>query len=492
MLKADAVDMSLETLRMRLGGLRADVGADGEALLARWKPPFARRAFRAVAANLANYIALRRRDLRDVQTALMPYGLSSLGRCESRVMPTLDAVLATLARSTGDGAAVYPSPRAFFRGERLLRLATSELFGPPRTRSTRVMVTLDERAASDADFVRALVDRGMDCARINSAHDTPAQWHAMIRNVRAAAAAAERSCAVLVDLAGPKMRIERAEPFGADGRIYLGDALYLTTGDGPQAPSGVSRAICSLPEIYAALRPGARVMIDDGRIALTVESADRQGALLRVTGARASGEKLKAEKGLNVPDTEVDIASPTAGDLAVLDAIAHEADLIGFSFVKYARDVERLQHEIALRRSGRQPGIVLKIETAKGVANLPELIVQSARTSRTAVMIARGDLAVEIGYRRLAEMQEEMLWICEAASVPVIWATQVLDGFIKKGKRSRAEFTDAAMSERADCVMLNKGPYVLDAMEQLDDLLGRMEGHQWKKTSRLRALHAWQ
>lgn len=106
-------------------------------------------------------------------------------------------------------------------------------------------------------------------------------------------------------------------------------------------------------------------------------------------------------------------------------------------------------------------------------------------------MIARGDLAVEIGYRRVAEMQEEMLWICEAASVPVVWATQVLDSFVKKGRRSRAEFTDAAMAERADCVMLNKGPYILDALAQIDDLLGRMEEHQTKKTSRLRALHSW-
>ena len=91
----------------------------------------------------------------------------------------------------------------------------------------------------------------------------------------------------------------------------------------------------------------------------------------------------------------------------------------------------------------------------------------------------------------MAEIQEELLWICEAAHVPVIWATQVLDNLVKKGVRHRAEMTDAAMAERAECVMLNKGPFAVDAVRLLDDLLARMEGHQFKKASRMRALRTW-
>ena len=97
------------------------------------------------------------------------------------------------------------------------------------------------------------------------------------------------------------------------------------------------------------------------------------------------------------------------------------------------------------------------------------------------VMIARGDLAVEIGFARLAEIQEEILWLCEAAHVPVIWATQVLENLIKRGMPSRAEITDIAMAERAECVMINKGPFVLDAIAMLDDVVERMRGHQHKK-----------
>jgi pyruvate kinase len=106
-------------------------------------------------------------------------------------------------------------------------------------------------------------------------------------------------------------------------------------------------------------------------------------------------------------------------------------------------------------------------------------------------MIARGDLAVECGFERLAELQEEILWVCEAAHMPVVWATQVLENLAKTGRPSRAEITDAAMSVRADCVMLNKGPHILEAMHTLDEILRRMQDHQSKKNSLLRALKAW-
>jgi pyruvate kinase len=122
---------------------------------------------------------------------------------------------------------------------------------------------------------------------------------------------------------------------------------------------------------------------------------------------------------------------------------------------------------------------------------LPSLIVKAAAKQPLAVMITRGDLAVELGYERLAEMQEEILWLCEAAHVPVIWATQVLESLAKKGIPSRAEVTDAAMAERAECVMLNKGPYIVETVALLDNVLKRMQEHQTKKTAQLRALKSW-
>ena len=133
------------------------------------------------------------------------------------------------------------------------------------------------------------------------------------------------------------------------------------------------------------------------------------------------------------------------------------------SFVRSAADVEEVQARLAAL-GAETVGIVLKIETVAGFEQLPEMLLAAMRSERVGVMIARGDLAVEAGYERLAEVQEEILWLCEAAHVPVIWATQVLDQLARTGRPSRAEVTDAALAARAECIMLNKGPHILTAI----------------------------
>jgi pyruvate kinase len=136
-------------------------------------------------------------------------------------------------------------------------------------------------------------------------------------------------------------------------------------------------------------------------------------------------------------------------------------------------------------------GMILKIETRRAFAHLPGMLLAALGDRRPAgVMIARGDLAVECGYERLAEVQEEILWLCQAANVPVIWATQVLDQLAKTGRPSRAEITDAAMGVHAECVMLNKGPRIVEAISVLDDILRRMDRHHHKQRSLLPALHS--
>ena len=177
-------------------------------------------------------------------------------------------------------------------------------------------------------------------------------------------------------------------------------------------------------------------------------------------------------------------------DLEDLDFVAAQADSIGYSFVKSAADMAQLQQELRKRlgRQYRKKAIIAKIETKEAVHHLPDIIVQAASRQPLGIMIARGDLAVEVGYQRLAELQEEILWICESAHVPVIWATQVLENLVRTGLPSRAEITDAAMGERAECVMLNKGPYIVEGVAVLNNILQRMESHQYKKSPELRAL----
>jgi len=208
-----------------------------------------------------------------------------------------------------------------------------------------------------------------------------------------------------------------------------------------------------------------------------------------VRGPRPSG-KLASEKGINVPDTVLELPALTEEDRRDLTTVVRLADLVGMSFVQRPEDIHALRAELDRLRASHL-GLILKIETSHAFAAMPALLRAAMEHERTGVMIARGDLAVECGYQRLAEAQEELLWICEAAHVPAIWATQVLEGLAKNGIPSRAEVTDAAMGERAECVMLNKGPHILEAVSVLDDILRRMEEHQSKKTAQLRRLRSW-
>ena len=206
--------------------------------------------------------------------------------------------------------------------------------------------------------------------------------------------------------------------------------------------------------------------------------------------ASPRGSKLRAEKGINAPDTTLPVPVLGPADEEALQIAVEVADMVALSFLRTADDVDVLHDQ--LRTLGAPGlGLVLKIETQAAFEGLPEILLHGRRSERLGVMIARGDLAVEVGYERLAEVQEEILWLCEAARLPVIWATEVLDHLARTGRPSRAEVTDAAMAQRAECVMLNKGPYVGLAITVLEDILRRMSGHQRKKSSLLRPLRSW-
>jgi pyruvate kinase len=486
-----------EILLNTLQQLRQLVIQEGEEIFNQWRSRIQRQAFVQSSQNLAYYLALRRHDLRPLQVALMPWGLSSLGRIEARVLPNLDAAIATLGAICGtctDSLPNHPSLAAFFQGDRLLEQHTEDLLDAKlNQRRVRIMVTLPTQAASYYEFVRDLIQRGTNCVRINCAHDTSVEWSAMIANVRTAESETGHSCKVLMDLGGPKPRIGIAIAPNAKQRIFRGECLLLRRDLPTTHESTCFQANCSIPEILDQLEVGARVWIDDGHIGARVELITDEGVLLRITHARLKGEKLGADKGLNFPDTTLRFSPLTEKDRQDLDFVATHADIVGYSFVQEAGDIELLQRELQARLplNASIPGIIAKIETPLAVRNLPELIVQAAGKQPFGIMIARGDLAVEIGYQRLAEIQEEILWLCEAAHVPVIWATQVMENLVKNGIPSRAEITDAAMAERAECVMLNKGPYIAEAVTILDDVLTRMQAHQVKKTPQLRALHSW-
>ncbi len=431
------------------------------------------------ATNLIHYLALRREDLRRLQDELHDAGLSSLASAESHVMRQVQAVLQRLGvdfpkkeLSTGD----------FTARTRLLQHRADALFGPKQdTNISHIMVTFDTEKASDYASVKALLQAGMNSARINSAHDSPTVWEKMIANVRKAERATGLHCKIYFDLAGPKIRTILLGKGRQKGRLKLREQEQFFLAETNASFNKKENVVgCTLSGVVKDLQVGDRVLFDDGLFEAVVETPGERMATLRMTRISVVKPRLKPEKGINFPDTELTVRCLTDYDKSLTPfALAH-ADLLGFSFVRSAADVAELQALLRNDESKELP-IVLKIETFEAVQNLPALLLQGMVEPAFGVMIARGDLAVEIGFERLGEIQEEILWLCEAAHVPVIWATQVLETLNKSGIATRSEVTDAVRAGQAECVMLNKGKYLLPTLTTLKDILHRSGGHHAKK-----------
>ncbi len=348
---------SAEALMDEVLELRNEVAAAGTRLAGR----FGYDSESDPLANMAHYLSLRHRDLRPLQRRLMWHGLSSLGRLESRVLPTLDAVLAALAAMTGRAAPFpQPSEARFFAGEEQLVQAADALFGPPpEHRRSRIMVTLPSEAAVDADMVVSLARQGMDIARINCAHDDNAAWHRMAANVRAAGERVGRPLSVMMDIAGPKIRTEEVVAPPARPRLQPGDALRLVaTGTPEPCEETPYAATVSLPEMVNRLTAGERFSYNDGKMEGVVERVGDGEAIVRITRARAGGARLKPQKGVNLPDTVLGLSPLTAKDEADLAAILDCADMIGYSFVSRPEDIDLLEEAIARHEPrGNVPGL---------------------------------------------------------------------------------------------------------------------------------------
>jgi pyruvate kinase len=563
---------------------------------------------RLSAENFLHYLALRKHDLRDLQSRLATLGLSSLGRSESSVLAGLDAVIAILESLAGEprlGLSRHAASIGFASGPAVLAEQAGHLLGPlPAGRVVRVMVTMPSEAAQSYELVKNLIEAGMDVMRVNCAHDSELEWERMIAHMQQANQESGKNCKVVMDLAGPKLRtgpihrghhvvrwhvdkdargtvitparialvaklhdagslpsvdallpapetllraarpgdivqvkdsrkkkreltvvekadhacvctceqgayvLSRAElslvrdgeeiatgrvgelPFVEEPlRLHGGDLLILTRNENTLLPEhrGVPHISCTLPEAFSTAQAGQPIFFDDGKIEGRIREVHPDHMLVEILHAGAGVTKLGSGKGINLPETEIGVSAMTEKDRRDLDFVAKHADIVGLSFVRRPEDVVELRQELAARgKSGM--GIILKIESRQGFDQLPFTLLTALRHHPVGIMVARGDLAVEIGFERLAEVQEEILWLSEAAHIPVIWATQVLETLAKTGMPSRAEVTDAAMGVCAECVMLNKGEHIVEAVRFLDHVLHRMQAHHLKKRSMLRRL----
>jgi pyruvate kinase len=241
------------------------------------------------------------------------------------------------------------------------------------------------------------------------------------------------------------------------------------------------------PALLEQVRAGERVILDDGKIVAVAQACGPSGVVCAVQHALKSPTRLRSGKGIAFPDSTLAVPQLRPQDETALAFALEQADGVGVSFVNSAHDVALVGERI--RAAGRPGfGMILKLETRGVLRNLPGILFEALKYDPVGLMIARGDLAVELSFERLAEIQEELLCFGEACHLPVIWATQVLDSAAQTGVPTRAEVTDAAMAMRAECVMMGKGPHIAHATRMLADIIHRMEAHQFKRRAMLRSL----
>jgi len=452
--------------------------------------------FKLSGLNLIHYLVLRSHEIREAQEYLHHVGLSSLANSESHTQYQVNNVLQWLEPS----ASKAPLTSCDFEGASILRLAhAEELLGTfPVQDRPHIMVTFSAEMINQRMLVQQMLNEGMTVARINCAHDDEEVWMQMITTLKKAMAKTGRACKIYMDLGGPKIRI--TDIWSSDGYACLelpvkeGREVLITYKEarapGAEETVKAGRDIIYIepPELLKFVREGEHIFFDDGKFEAVITEATEQFLIAKFIGIATKKPILRPGKGINLPDSDLAIQPLTEEDKRNIPFICEHADMVGYSFVSDASDVEALRAALAAHPNRRKPHIVLKIERLAAVQNLPSLLMNGMKDESLGVMIARGDLAVEIGFERLSEIQEEILWICEAAHVPVIWATQVLESMNKTGYATRSEITDAAMGVRAECVMLNKGLHIVKTIKTLDDILTRQIGHVNKKRYVMRPL----
>ena len=560
--------------------------------------------YKSSAVNLVHYLAFRSFDIAALQDELRELSLPSLSNIEPHVMSSLLSIQMIIGKLNDKES--RKSKKGYVtikKSKKIINNNTKQLLGnKSKKRRTRIMVTLPNTAAEDASLVHKLLKSGMNCARINCAHDDKEAWAKMINNVREASTRLNKSCKIMMDLGGPKLRTGQMTP-GAEvihikperdeyGKVVTPSKIWIAPPDVPPREDSADALLpvdeiffrkikrgntisfvdsrdkkckiviekkqgegkwgacsdsayvqsgtelelvkikgnkekirvgkllpfekfivlknndkllltsdpaygenakydetgkltqqahisCTLPEIFNDLQAGEPIFFDDGKIEGIIENVNDKELDVKITYAKDTGSKLKADKGINLPRSDIKISGLTQKDKADMEFVLDYSDSVNFSFVNDENDVAEL-HNLFMEKQ-KSVGIILKIETEKGFKNLPRILLRAMRNYPIGVMIARGDLAVETGWKNFASIQEEIMRICEAAHIPDIWATQVLENLAKKGVPTRSEITDSALAQRAECVMLNKGYYITKAVKMLDKILRRMQYFQKKK-----------
>jgi pyruvate kinase len=338
-----------------------------------------------------------------------------------------------------------------------------------RIRKTKILATLGP-ASRTREEIKALFVAGADVFRINMSHTSHAELAELVKNVRSVEDEVGRPIAALVDLQGPKLRLGTLP--GGEMPIETGATVTLIRADASATPGQIP---IPHPEIFAALRPGANLLIDDGKIRLRTEEITGQSARATVL----QGGVLKNKKGVNLPDTLLPIPAMTAKDRSDLDyALSLDVDWVALSFVQRPEDVAEVRKAVAGRA-----GVLAKIEKPAAFLCLDEIIELA-----DAVMVARGDLGVELPLEQVPGRQKQIVRAARRAGKPVVVATQMLESMITAAVPTRAEVSDVASAvfEGTDAVMLSaetaSGKFPTEAVATMDRIAQAVENDPLYRT----------
>ncbi len=336
------------------------------------------------------------------------------------------------------------------------------------SQKTKIVATIGP-ASQSPEVMRQMLEAGMAVARINFSHGDFGYHQRVIHHLRQAASAAGRRLAILADLPGPKMRLGQISPEPVE--LAPGASFALTT---EKITGDASRASVTFPQLPRVVKPGDTLLVSDGLLQLEVVNVQGPVVHCRVV----VGGELRSRKGLNLPGIDLGISAFTDHDRNCLEfALAQGVDAVSQSFVESRADIDAVrQAALAL---GHQPFIIAKIERSKALDHLDDIL-----EAADGIMIARGDLGVEIPIEQIAGVQKQIMRKANLAGKPVITATQMLMSMVSNRRPTRAEATDVANAilDGTDCVMLSEesaiGQYPMEAVAMLAKIAGAIESER--------------
>lgn len=342
---------------------------------------------------------------------------------------------------------------------------------------TKIVATIGP-ACSDADTISQMIRTGLDVVRLNFSHGSHSEHEKHLEGIGKAVRATGKEISILADLCGPKIRTgDIPEPFEIKG----GEELIITTREITGCREMIST---SYPRLHLDAKPGDKILIDDGLIQLSVESIEGEELHCRVI----DGGVVKSHKGMNLPGIDLQISAVTEKDREDLKFILdHDIDYVALSFVRNAEDIATL---ISLMETqGKRIPIVAKMEKPEAIENMEEIIDLTDM-----VMVARGDLGVEMPAEQVPSIQKTIIQTCIEANKPVITATQMLDSMINNPRPTRAEVSDVANAvfDGSDAVMLSGetsvGAYPIEAVRMMHSIINSAETHpDMKNRQQMRA-----